>query len=93
VDFSTYLGLSEPFPEIVRRRQEIEDKLARKANRMLVSDTAVLATAVWHQRYLPTRSGPLDSLVASSRHDLYLLTDVDLPFRTACATARPSGKR
>jgi HTH-type transcriptional regulator, transcriptional repressor of NAD biosynthesis genes len=54
--------------------------LAREANRILICDTDVLATGIWHERYIGNRSPAVESLAASHRHDLYLLTDCDLPF-------------
>jgi HTH-type transcriptional regulator, transcriptional repressor of NAD biosynthesis genes len=80
VDLWTYPWRSDEFTEIARRQQAIEDKLAREANRILICDTDVLATSIWHERYLHTRSAEVESLVSSHRHDLYLLTDIDVPF-------------
>ena len=71
---------SPEFTEIARKQQEMEDALAREANRILICDTDVLATGVWHERYLQSRSPEVESIAESHRHDLYLLTDCDLPF-------------
>ncbi len=43
-------------------------------------DTDVLATGIWHERYLRTNSPEVDAIAGAHRHDLYLLTDCDLPF-------------
>jgi HTH-type transcriptional regulator, transcriptional repressor of NAD biosynthesis genes len=80
VDLWTYPWRSEEFIEIARRQQAMEDRLAREANRILFCDTDVLATGVWHERYLHTGCPQLESRSAACRHDLYLLTDVDVPF-------------
>ena len=80
VDLWTYQWRSAEFTEIAHKQQEMEDDLARQANRILICDTDVLATGIWHERYIGNRSPAVESLVASHRHDLYLLTDCDLPF-------------
>jgi HTH-type transcriptional repressor of NAD biosynthesis genes len=80
VDLWTYQWRSAEFTEIAHKQQEMEDHLARKANRILICDTDVLATGIWHERYTGNRSPEVEALAASHRHDLYLLTDCDLPF-------------
>jgi HTH-type transcriptional regulator, transcriptional repressor of NAD biosynthesis genes len=80
VDLWTYQWRSHEFTEIARQQQEMEDDLARAANRILICDTDVLATGIWHERYLRTNSPEVDAIAAAHRHDLYLLTDCDLPF-------------
>jgi NadR type nicotinamide-nucleotide adenylyltransferase len=80
VDLWRYRGQSEEFLEIARKQQETEDCLAREANRILICDTDVLSTGIWHERYMKMRSPEVESIAAAHRHDLYLLTDCDLPF-------------
>jgi len=82
VDLWTYQWRSAEFTEIAQKQQEMEDALARKANRILICDTDVLATGIWHERYLGSRSPEVEAIAASHRHrhHLYLLTDCDLPF-------------
>jgi HTH-type transcriptional repressor of NAD biosynthesis genes len=46
----------------------------------LICDTDILATGLWHERYLGTRSPEVEAIASSHRHDLYLLTDCDIPF-------------
>ena len=74
-----YRWRSEEFLEIARKQQEMEDRLAREANRILICDTDVLATGIWHERYLAIRSTEVEAIAESHRHDLYLLTNCDLP--------------
>jgi HTH-type transcriptional regulator, transcriptional repressor of NAD biosynthesis genes len=38
-------------PAIAQGQVESEDRLARSANRLLVCDTELLTTALWHERY------------------------------------------
>lgn len=80
LDLWTYQWRSPEFTEIARKQQELEDALARQANRILICDTDVLATGIWHERYLGSVSPEVDMIAASHRHSLYLLTDCDLPF-------------
>jgi HTH-type transcriptional repressor of NAD biosynthesis genes len=80
VDLWTYQWRSPEFTEIARQQQEMENTLARQANRILICDTDVLATGIWHERYLGALSAEVDAIAESHRHDLYLLTDCDLPF-------------
>lgn len=80
IDLWTYQWRSEEFLEIARKQQEMEDRMARESNRVLICDTDVLSTAIWHERYMRTRSSAVETIAAANRHDLYLLTDCDLPF-------------
>lgn len=80
VDLWTYAWRSSEFAEIARKQQEMEDDMAREANRVLICDTDVLATGIWHERYLRSGSSEVEAIAAAHRHDLYLLTDCDLPF-------------
>ena len=54
--------------------------MARNANRVLICDTDPLATSVWHERYMGTRSEAVEKIAKSRVYDLYLLTDCDIPF-------------
>jgi NadR type nicotinamide-nucleotide adenylyltransferase len=71
---------SEEFAHIAARQRELEDEAARRANRVLVCDTDAFATSVWHRRYMGARSPEVESIAASRRPHLYLLTDVGTPF-------------
>ena len=39
-----------------------------------------MATAIWHERYMGTRSAAVEAMAAARKYDLYLLTDCDIPF-------------
>ena len=80
VDLWKYEWRSEELVEIAHMQQEMEDCLAHEANRILICDTDVLSTGIWHERYMKTRSPEIEGIAAVQRHDLYLLTDCDLPF-------------
>jgi HTH-type transcriptional repressor of NAD biosynthesis genes len=76
-------GLDAPwvtgeFDHVVTVQASLEDSAAREASvPWLVSDTDVLATGVWHERYLGFRS---PTLPAAHVPWLYVLTRDDIPF-------------
>src|SRR5581483_443244 len=58
-----------------------ENELAREANRILICDTDAFATSIWHRRYMGERSKDVEKIATEHRcPDLYLLTDVSIPF-------------
>ncbi len=71
---------SGDFDVIARRQAADEDRAARRSGPILVCDTDVLATAVWHERYMGTRSEAVEALAATRRPDLYVLTGDEIPF-------------
>ena len=80
VDLWHYGWHSEEFVHIARVQQEREDKMAAKANRVLICDTDALATAIWHERYMGSRSEGVEALALARNYDLYLLTGCEIPF-------------
>lgn len=76
----TYEWESQEFEYIAKEQAKREDRLAREANRLLICDTDALATSVWHERYIGSRSSVVDSVVEVRNYDLYLLTDCDIRF-------------
>jgi HTH-type transcriptional repressor of NAD biosynthesis genes len=75
---------STDFEHIACRQLSDEAAAAREAartgSRLLVCDTDALATAVWHERYLGTRSAAVERLAAGRSYALYILTGDDIPF-------------
>ncbi|MBV9864559.1 MAG: AAA family ATPase [Abitibacteriaceae bacterium] len=71
---------SEEFTYIAEEQCRREDEAARQANRVLICDTNAWATRLWHERYLHYRSPEVEAVAAQQHYDLYLLTDVDIPF-------------
>lgn len=58
-----------------------EDDAARTAPRpLVVCDTDVLATTVWHERYVGSSSPSVEALAKTRVPDLYLLTGDEIPF-------------
>jgi NadR type nicotinamide-nucleotide adenylyltransferase len=71
---------SEEFVHIAREQCRRENEAARRANRLLVCDTDAFATTIWHERYVGAPSQAVAAAAAGRCPDLYVLTDVDIPF-------------
>lgn len=71
---------TEDFVQIATRQLAHEDAAARLGSPLLVCDTDALATSIWHERYLGTRSDPARALAGGRRYALYLLTGDEIPF-------------
>lgn len=65
---------------IAQQQNELEDELAKYCNKILICDTNSFATSLWHERYLGHISKEVEELSLNRRYDLYILTDVDIPF-------------
>jgi NadR type nicotinamide-nucleotide adenylyltransferase len=76
----TYEWRSEEFEHIAIEQAQSEDRLAREANRVLICDTDAVATSVWHERYMGSRSQVVEEFARKRKYDLYLLTDCDIDF-------------
>lgn len=71
---------TEEFVFIATMQNQLEDALARRCHRLLIGDTDAFATALWHERYVGTWSNEVEAWSANRQPDLYLLTDIDIPF-------------
>jgi len=77
------LWRSEEFVHIAREQSRREDAALRQANRVLICDTDAFATSIWHERYMGAPSeavAAVAAVAAARRPDLYVLTDIDIPF-------------
>ena len=73
--------VSDDFDVIAHHQADDEDAAARRFGPpILVCDTDVLATAVWHERYMGSRSPTVEAFAAVRRPELYVLTSDDIPF-------------
>ncbi|MDO8523327.1 MAG: AAA family ATPase [bacterium] len=68
------------FIHIADMQNKMEDDLARTANKILICDTDSFATTLWHERYMKFLSPEVEKLSSNRKYDLYLLTDIDIPF-------------
>lgn len=72
---------SDEFELCVDRQIVLEDDALRRIPvPVLVCDTDVLATALWHERYVGTAAPGILARAATHRPDLYLLTGDEIPF-------------
>jgi NadR type nicotinamide-nucleotide adenylyltransferase len=71
---------SHEFTFIAIEQARMEDTLAVLANRVLICDTDPFATAIWHERYMGSRSDEVWEIANRRRYDLYVVTDVNIPF-------------
>jgi nicotinamide riboside kinase len=69
------------FDYIATEQARTEDDAASiAAVPVIIADTDVLATAIWHERYVGPPKPSVRLLAAQRIPDLYILTDCDIPF-------------
>jgi HTH-type transcriptional repressor of NAD biosynthesis genes len=85
---------SAEFSHVARLHAWLEDFQASQANRVVICDTDAFTTALWHEAFVGTRA-PEDvlDLARTRRYDLYLLCDMDIPFRQDAYELRDDGPR
>ena len=71
---------SDEFVHIATEQIRMEDAIARLANKVLICDTDAFATSIWHERYMGAPSDDVKAIAAARRYDLYVVTDVNIPF-------------
>lgn len=72
---------SDEFAVIVDRQIAMEQEAARRVpTPLLVCDTDVFATALWHERYVGTAHQGIRQRAAGHRPILYVLTGDEIPF-------------
>jgi len=67
-------------PLIARGQVAAEEAMARQANRVLICDTDPLLTCVWSEVLFDRCPGWLRDIAEGRRYDLYLVTDIDMPW-------------
>ena len=71
----------DEFRYIAETQCVLENAMARQAYKILFCDTDAFATGIWYRRYFQERSAEVEAVVArQKRPDLYLVTDVNVPF-------------
>jgi HTH-type transcriptional regulator, transcriptional repressor of NAD biosynthesis genes len=71
---------SKDFNFIARRQGgELEDESGNRSGPVLVRDTDMLPTGVWHERYMRTRSESVEAMAAERRPLHYMLTGDGIP--------------
>lgn len=75
---------------IARGQMRLENQLAEKANRILICDTDLLETKVYSEQYYGAKTHPiLDRYATLNSYDLYLLTNIDIPWEEDDLRDRP----
>lgn len=74
---------------IARGQLAAEDEAIAAARGLAIHDTDLLSTLVYAEHYYGLRSVELEAVLLSRRADLYLLADVDLPWRADPVRDRP----
>jgi HTH-type transcriptional repressor of NAD biosynthesis genes len=72
---------TEEFVHIAQVQNWLEDVFAAQANRVLFCDTNAATTALFHEVYLGESSADVTRLADGRAYDLYLVCDVETPFR------------
>lgn len=70
----------EDIEGIARGQLASEEALARHANRVLFCDTDLLTTLIWSERLFGRCPPWVSAAAARHTYDLYLLTDIDVPW-------------
>ncbi|MDT0553556.1 ATP-binding protein [Urechidicola vernalis] len=66
---------------IAKGQMKLENKLSKKADRVLICDTDLLETKVYSEAYYAGTCDPtLDKYAIENQYDLYLLTYIDTPW-------------
>lgn len=82
-----YLGeLGRPYNrndlvEIAVGQVKLEDNLRKKAKKLLFCDTDLLVISIWYRHYYGRLHALIADLLEHRSYDLYLLMDIDLPWR------------
>jgi len=75
---------------IARGQMELENRLAKKADKLLVCDTDLLETKVYSEEYYGGYVNPkLEEAALENTYDLYLLTYIDTPWEEDDLRDRP----
>jgi len=68
------------FVHIAQIQNQIENALAKQANKVLICDTNSFATEIWHDRYVGFMSKEIKNISKKTKADLYVVTNTDIPF-------------
>lgn len=79
-DGYTDVWTSDEFVHIAGTQTKHILEAARKANKVVITDTDAFATWLWHKRYMGTWEERVLEIANLNPCDLYILTDDDIPF-------------
>jgi NadR type nicotinamide-nucleotide adenylyltransferase len=94
---STAAYTTADFVHIAEIQQQMEDMLARHANRVLICDTDAFTTWLWHELYLGTSgettvetdAAAVKAVADRHQHDLHILAGTDIPWEDDGTRDRP----
>lgn len=76
---------------IAKGQMKLENKLAKKADKILICDTDLLETKVYSEAYYAGSCDPvLDKYAIENQYDLYLLTYIDTPWEADDLRDKPN---
>ncbi len=78
--------------KMARGQMELERQMLAKANQVLLSDTELINYKIWLAHCGWEVPSWITDHIRSSRYDLYLLTDVDLPWVADGQRANPNDR-
>lgn len=73
---------------------KLENEFCKKANKILFCDTDLLETKVYSQTYFNDFCDPvLEKYALENKYDLYILTDIDIPWIKDDLRDRPNNRK
>lgn len=76
---------------IAKGQMAAENRLAKKANKLLICDTDILVTKVYSEAYFNGFCDPiLEKYALENTYDLYFLTHIDVPWEADDLRDRPN---
>jgi len=84
---------ADDFEKIARGQIASEDALALNANRVLICDTDLLLTTIWSDWLCGSCPDSIRQAAENRTYDLYLVTDVDVPWVADAVRYLPEERR
>lgn len=79
---------------IAKGQLAAENAAALKTNEILICDTNILVTKVWSETHFEGYCDPeIESILAVTNYDLYILTDIDVPWEKDDLRDRPNDRQ
>ena len=83
----------EDLPIIAQGQLAVENAAIQKANKLILCDTNILVTKVWSETHFKGYCAPeLNTILAQTHYDLYLLTSIDVPWEKDDLRDRPNDR-
>ena len=80
--------------QIAIEQLKSENKLSKIANKILFCDTNILVTKIWSETHFDGYCDPLlNKIINNTNYDLYILTDIDVPWEKDDLRDRPNDRK